>query len=722
MVAQSPIDAPGELAPWQQAVELRNQLRQGSPDYTLASRVAALELEIGMPARALAALTDFAGADSLWDATGFELRGEAEFALGRFGPAALSFQRSGESAGRSRRGILEARAGVAFDSAGMSEEAAVHYSRAALALPQLAGWLAIREASVCSDTAYAFRLLAEAAPEAEFLASRARGALYEQAGDTSRAIGVFEVGGHPLRATTLAIAAGDSVAARRLAYLSIELDDTTIARNGTSIIEDNFPPQRSDEFLALAAATRRLGSLRKAVQYAAGAVSAGDSSTETIVYWGDMLAASGSRREALAAYGRAAAMNGAAAGEAAFNHGRTLLLLGRAKEGMEELASFVEHFPDHDAVPRAYYGMADRRRRERRFSEADSLNQMVVDGWRRNPYASLARMDLATDAIARGDTAAAADWYRAEIESRGSQRHVAQYRLGSIRFEQGDTVAARAIWAALARADSLGYYGTMARTAAQMPPLALEPVNGAPPSSASQEILLVIDLLKETYLHEELALLLDSTKARRARPPIELLDLAEGLIARGFVVEGIHLGWLASRSYTLNHPRVLRAVFPWPFRDLIEQKARELDLDPYLLAALIRQESAFTPGAVSRAGAYGLMQLMPPTARDVARRIGAEWDAGLLTVADANLHLGATHLAGLLRHYDNRVVPALAAYNAGGTPVRRWLRAFGGDDPVEFIEQVPYVETRGYLRTVMRNWALYRALYPPELDGNAASR
>jgi soluble lytic murein transglycosylase len=167
---------------------------------------------------------------------------------------------------------------------------------------------------------------------------------------------------------------------------------------------------------------------------------------------------------------------------------------------------------------------------------------------------------------------------------------------------------------------------------------------------------------------------------------------------------------------------VLRVVFPWPYRDLIEAKARELQLDPYLLAALIRQESAFTPDAVSRAGAHGLMQLMPPTAREVARKVGAAWDEGLLTIADANLHLGASHLAGLLRNYGNRVVPSLAAYNAGGTPVRRWLRSAGGDDPERFIQRVTYVETRGYLRTVLRNLALYRALYPSRSDETAVSR
>ena len=89
------------------------------------------------------------------------------------------------------------------------------------------------------------------------------------------------------------------------------------------------------------------------------------------------------------------------------------------------------------------------------------------------------------------------------------------------------------------------------------------------------------------------------------------------------------------------------------------------------------------------------------------------WDRRLLVVADANLHLGAVHLANLLKRYDGRVEPALAAYNAGGTPVRRWLRYPNSDDPVQFVAQVPYPETQGYLRTVIRNRALYKALYPP---------
>ena len=84
-----------------------------------------------------------------------------------------------------------------------------------------------------------------------------------------------------------------------------------------------------------------------------------------------------------------------------------------------------------------------------------------------------------------------------------------------------------------------------------------------------------------------------------------------------------------------------------------------------------------------------------------------EW----ITVPDLNLHLGAAHLAELLRRFGGRVDAAVAAYNAGITPVTRWLARPGADDPDQFLELIPFQETRGYVRAVLRNRELYRALY-----------
>jgi soluble lytic murein transglycosylase len=173
------------------------------------------------------------------------------------------------------------------------------------------------------------------------------------------------------------------------------------------------------------------------------------------------------------------------------------------------------------------------------------------------------------------------------------------------------------------------------------------------------------------------------------------------------------LGWRAARSLSLEDPRVLRVIFPWPWRELIEAEAREFGVDPYLLAAVIRQESGFRHAVTSRVGARGLMQLMPGTAAQTASRLGVPWRERLLITPDANLHVGTAHLAMLLRRYRGAVVTALAAYNAGGRPADRWARLPDARDPFWFVEGITYPETRGYVRSVVRNRALYEALYPP---------
>jgi soluble lytic murein transglycosylase len=221
-------------------------------------------------------------------------------------------------------------------------------------------------------------------------------------------------------------------------------------------------------------------------------------------------------------------------------------------------------------------------------------------------------------------------------------------------------------------------------------------------------------------LAEEADTVVQRQVRRQEFPDDELMALAAGLIARGWAREGVSLGWKAAATRTLNDPWVLRLVFPYPLRSMIEREAGEHGLDPYLLVALIRQESTFRPAVVSRAGAHGLMQLMPATARGLARRAGISWDARYLSSAEANLHLGAMHLAALLRQYDGQVVPALAAYNAGGRPVSRWLRYPEASDPVRWVERIPYVETRGYVRSVLRNRGVYRGLYPSPLVPAAA--
>ena len=147
------------------------------------------------------------------------------------------------------------------------------------------------------------------------------------------------------------------------------------------------------------------------------------------------------------------------------------------------------------------------------------------------------------------------------------------------------------------------------------------------------------------------------------------------------------------------------------FLALVRYEAMRAGLDPQLVLAVMDVESHFRKYAVSKAGARGLMQVMPSVGQQVARSLGYPlWDPGLLFDPDANLELGVAHLASSIRQYDD-IPRVLAAYNAGGSRVRRWETKPGADDPEIFAERIPFTETRDYVRIVQRNVELYRALY-----------
>jgi len=147
----------------------------------------------------------------------------------------------------------------------------------------------------------------------------------------------------------------------------------------------------------------------------------------------------------------------------------------------------------------------------------------------------------------------------------------------------------------------------------------------------------------------------------------------------------------------------------WP---IVAQQAARRGLDPFLVTALIREESAFAPRAVSSAGARGLMQLIPQTADQVARdhKLGPRM-AGELESSDVNIQLGTIHLADLIRVNGGSLTLALAGYNAGQQQVQRWQDRFGFADEEEFTENIPYPETRNYVKRVLGSYQRYATLY-----------
>jgi soluble lytic murein transglycosylase len=172
----------------------------------------------------------------------------------------------------------------------------------------------------------------------------------------------------------------------------------------------------------------------------------------------------------------------------------------------------------------------------------------------------------------------------------------------------------------------------------------------------------------------------------------------------------------APNYFALDIPDLPRtyweALFPKAYWNDLRRSAEANGLDPYLVASLIRQESEFNPNAVSRANAVGLMQLLPKTGRLVAKEAKLKrYSPSQLYTPAVNLQLGTRYFRGMVDKFGGSFEYALAAYNAGSDRVEEWLAQGKYRDPQEFVESIPFTETREYVQAILRNASVYKQLY-----------
>jgi len=164
--------------------------------------------------------------------------------------------------------------------------------------------------------------------------------------------------------------------------------------------------------------------------------------------------------------------------------------------------------------------------------------------------------------------------------------------------------------------------------------------------------------------------------------------------------------------YVLQSKWFWKIFYPWPYRSEITQVANQLEIDPYLLAALVRVESGFNANAESAAGARGLMQVMPETASWTAKQIGIQdFHESQLYQPGVDLLIGSWYLANLFKDFHGNQVTGLAAYNAGRGNVQAWLEIGLWKGTMADVDRIPFPETQLYLRAVMRNYEIYKFLY-----------
>ncbi|MEM8675575.1 MAG: transglycosylase SLT domain-containing protein [Cyanobacteria bacterium P01_G01_bin.67] len=160
-------------------------------------------------------------------------------------------------------------------------------------------------------------------------------------------------------------------------------------------------------------------------------------------------------------------------------------------------------------------------------------------------------------------------------------------------------------------------------------------------------------------------------------------------------------------------PEYWQALYPFPYENTILKWSKQRQLNPLLVTSLIRQESRFEPEIESSAGALGLMQVMPATGKNAAKNIGLSNYS--LTKPEDNVNIGTYYLDYTHQKYSNNSMLAVASYNAGPNAVATWVSRYGLQDADEFVEKIPYRETKGYVESVFENYWNYMLVYNPEV-------
>ena len=303
------------------------------------------------------------------------------------------------------------------------------------------------------------------------------------------------------------------------------------------------------------------------------------------------------------------------------------------------------------------------------------------------------------------------------FEDSSSARARNQYWIGRLQKENGDSPAATKTFETLAIENQFGIYGMLAHRELHRPFAPL--TAGRSPTrqrSHLSDLTVAIDWF--TILNEVDAgrrLLNSMPNDRLWKPNADLGDREATLTL--FSTLGLYAQVTAKleemepglRNQLLNRRPDL--IFPQPFSDIVLREARKQGINPALTYAIMRQESQFNPFARSSADAFGLMQLIP----EMAEKAGARATTRIERPEDlfnptTNIALGSAFLAQLSERYNSRFILYVAAYNANDRALQGWLKTRRRNDPVEFMEEIPYDETRLYVKLVMRNYIGYSRL------------
>jgi soluble lytic murein transglycosylase len=605
------------------------------------------------------------------------------------------------------------------DRADARDSARAAYLEAAERLPPVADWLLLRAAGVIADSAERAELYGRVAtavardrvPMTEALAR-------ERTGDIAGAIRAYQAADAPVSAFRLRLARTTEANAR--SALRREMlqfiggnQGTDPARDAIAIFDQGFPTRSAQEELVLARAAAASGRAARAVAGYAVATRANLVTPRDRFAYGNMLARLGRHADAIPQYTSVREPSGLAAA-AHYQAARMRIASGNVSAARTMLRAIASEWPGDTSAASALMLLADLATDENRDEAARAAYR---DAARRFPaarHAPAASFRAALIAYVQGHHRVAATEFL-DIVARypsAEDAPAARYWGGRALLAAGQRPAADSVWRALIAREPGSYYTVLATRRMQIPLLVGTPdtLEAARPPDIQAAVIRAA-ILDTLGMSAELRHEYDRLFRDAGQDPDRMLATAEVFSGTDQATRAITLGWRLINEVGRT-PRTYRIVYPVLERERIVAEARANRVDPVLVASLIRQESNFNPRALSPAGARGLMQIMPAVGRQLAAQKGiANYSPDILYEPGVNLALGTLHLRHMLSQYAN-LERALAAYNAGGSRVRRWVTKAGSEDPEVFTERIPFVETRGYVRAIVRNRAFYQALYP----------
>jgi len=634
------------------------------------------------------------------------------------------------------RAVADLRHGLVLLRAGRVDEGVASLERLRARVPAARGWAGVLAAEALverGDTARVRALVGDGVPEAPLRSQRARIGAYRAARDPRAAHAVAlafrqRASDPPVRAelgtlaAQAALALGDTAAARTELRTAMADAPASGAAMDAARALLALPRLTADDHLSAAIVYDRNGNGgRAADEYRAWLASSGGTAEQRLdvrMRMGRALFAAGRHREAIDVLSGIGAAPPAVAAEASYVAARARYRTAGRAPAVQAFLATAQRFPGQPASADALWQAADLTDDASDRAGANALYRRLAQEYPASPRAGQALMRLGGSALAGGDWNGAAafyDQYRVRYPA-GDLWLQATYWAGRAQAARGDAPGARQRWREVRQKEPLSYYSV--RAAERLGerywpiPLAAAPADAPETVERLRGWMETLDLLRQAGLWREA----EDDVARRVKEAgtdrALLYPLAEALEARGFAPQGIRIGIAMRNTGAAYDLRLARILYPFPYRGMVAAEAEERGLDPFLVAALIRQESSFKPRAASRVGALGLMQVMPGTGAGMAAGAGVEgWSADLLLNPEINVHLGVRFLSSQMRRYDGDLPLVFISYNAGPARAERWRQFPEFRDRELFTERIPFDETRDYVKILTRNMAIYRGLY-----------